>query len=171
MTRLAAIVGPAAAGAVATAAMSVLMVAGAKAGMMGNQPPTVITRSALQAAGVDDPAVVASRIAPAAHLAFGALAGMLFGFLRRIVPSVPGPILGVLFGLGVWGVSYRGWVPALGILPPPERDRPGRPEVMVAAHLVFGLVLGVFVRSAPCRRSWSSISSRVPDDRDCRKAV
>lgn len=171
MTRLAAIVGPAAAGAVATAAMSVVMVAGAKAGMMGDQPPTVITKSALRAAGADDPAVVASRIAPAAHLAFGALAGMLFGLLRRILPGVPGPGLGVLFGLAVWGVSYRGWVPALGILPPPEHDRPGRPEVMVAAHLVFGLVLGVLVHSAPSRRSWSSVSSRLPFDRDVRKGV
>ena len=60
--------------------------------------------------------------------------------------AFPAGILGVLFGLGIYGVSYKGWIPALGILPPPEDDRPGRPAVMIAAHIVYGLTLGWLIR-------------------------
>ena len=63
------------------------------------------------------------------------------------MPRVPGWLVGAVYGLGVWAVSYKGWIPALGILPPPERDRPGRPVIMVAAHVVYGLVLGALVRA------------------------
>ena len=133
-------------GAIATVAMSAVMIAGDRTGFMGEQPPTAITRFALGEAGVERPSVAASRIAPFTHLAFGALGGAVFGLLRRLVPGVPGGLLGVGFGLAVWAVSYKGWIPALGILPPPEDDRPGRPVVMVVAHVVYGLVLGRLVR-------------------------
>ena len=39
-------------------------------------------------------------------------------------------------------VSYSGWLPALHLMPPPEQDRPGRQPSMVAAHVVYGAVLG-----------------------------
>lgn len=118
------------------------MIAGDRAGLMGEQPPVAITRSVLRDAGVDRPSAPASVIAPLAHLGFGATGGLIYARARRLVPGVPGWLLGALFGLAVWAVSYKGWIPALGILPPPEDDRPGRPAVMVAAHLVYGLVLG-----------------------------
>ncbi len=78
------------------------------------------------------PSDAAGLVAPLAHLWFGALGGVAFGVIRRFAPGIPGGILGVLFGLGVYAVSYKGWIPALGILPPPEDDRPGRPAVMIA---------------------------------------
>ena len=46
------------------------------------------------------------------------------------------------FGLGVWAVSYLGWIPALGLLPPPYRDNPRRAWTTLTAHLVYGAVLG-----------------------------
>ena len=146
-----AIVEGTAAGSVATVAMSAVMVAGDRAGLMGEQPPTAVATSALAGAGIDRPSARASVLAPAAHLGFGAGAGVIFSFVRRLLPPLPGWLVGVVYGLGVWAVSYKGWIPALGILPPPERDRPGRPAVMVAAHVVYGLVLGSLVR-APKRR-------------------
>ena len=42
-----------AAGSVATVAMSAVMVAGDRAGLMGEQPPKAVARSALREAGVD----------------------------------------------------------------------------------------------------------------------
>ena len=140
------VIGNATAGAIATLAMSAVMVAGDRAGLMGEPPPTTITRRALREAGVDRPSDAVSVLAPLSHLGFGALGGIAYGFVRGRVPAVPGAPLGILFGLGVWAVSYRGWIPALGILPPPEHDDPGRPAVMVAAHVVYGLALGVLIR-------------------------
>lgn len=129
----------AAAGAVATLAMSAEMLAAQRLGSMGRQPPEAI---AAQVTG--DPDSAATRVlAAAAHLAFGAGGGALYALLaaRR-----PGPVSGTAFGLGVWTASYAGWVPALGILPPPDRDRPGRPTAMILAHVVYGAALGGLVR-------------------------
>jgi Family of unknown function (DUF6789) len=129
-------------GAIATVAMSAVMVAGSRAGLMREQPPVTIARTALGEAGVERPSTLAAVIAPAGHLAFGAAGGVTYGFMRPLAPHVSGRLLGVAFGLAVWLVSYKGWIPALRILPSPEADRPGRPTVMVAAHIVYGVVLG-----------------------------
>lgn len=76
----------------------------------------------------------------------GRLAGTLFGFaVRRLGPPLNRGLLGVIYGSLIWFVSYKGWVPALGIMPPPERDRLSRPESMLVAHLVYGWTLGKVV--------------------------
>ena len=51
--------------------------------------------------------------------------------------------VGALYATGIWLVSYQGWVPALGIMPPASRDRRGRVATMLAAHWVYGAALGV----------------------------
>ena len=127
----------------ATVAMSALMVAGDRAGLMGEQPPTLVTRAALEAAGEEHPSEDAAVLAPLAHAAFGAAGGSVFGLLRRVVPRAPAVPLGIGFGLGIWIVSYAGWIPALGIIRQPGADRRGRVAVMVAAHVVYGATLGL----------------------------
>jgi hypothetical protein len=134
----------AAEGTVATLAMSAVMLGAREAGWLGEPPPRKITWHALRRATgpfrawrVRDPASALT------HLAFGAGAGALFeaGYAswgRRGA----GPLAGAAFGAAVWLVSYAGWVPALDILPAPHRDRPGRQGWMLAAHLVYGAVLG-----------------------------
>ncbi len=134
------------AGAIATVAMSAVMVAGDRSGLMGEQPPTLVSKHTLRELGIGDQRRHGPLLAPLAHLGFGAAGGTIFGLSRRLVPDVPRYLHGVLFGLTLWAVSYKGWIPALGILPPPERDRPGRPVVMVAAHVVYGLVLARLVQ-------------------------
>ncbi|MFO0618822.1 MAG: hypothetical protein U0414_39900 [Polyangiaceae bacterium] len=76
-----------------------------------------------------------------AHLGFGAGLGALYAVLRkhRLVPRHPAT--GAAFGALVWLSSYAGWVPKLGIMPPPSKDRPFRPSVMLLAHLVYGASL------------------------------
>ena len=118
------------------------MILGDRLHLMGEQPPKRITEAALNRAGVEDASVASAFAAPVAHLAFGATTGVLFGLLRPLAASLPGGPLGVAFGLGIYAISYMGWIPALKILPPPDRDRPGRPAVMVLAHIVYGAVLG-----------------------------
>lgn len=132
-------------GAAATVVMSGGMYAAARAGWLGKPPPKAIADRALDAAGARDVSEEASgALAAIAHLAFGAAAGALFsGARRRSRAAGVAALQGALFGVLVWTVSYAGWVPALGILPPPHRDRRGRPSSMLLSHLLFGATLGL----------------------------
>ena len=53
--------------------------------------------------------------------------------------------LGVAYGGAVYAGSYMGWIPKVGLMPPPHRDRPDRPVVTFLGHLLFGSVLGAIV--------------------------
>lgn len=129
----------AAAGAVATAAMSALMLAAGRAGLMGRQPPEAIVRQAGALTAGEPRGRLADALAAVAHLGFGAGTGVAYALL----PPSGRPVLrGAAVGELVYAVSYAGWVPALGALPPADRDRPPRQVTMAAAHLVYGAVLG-----------------------------
>jgi hypothetical protein len=52
-------------------------------------------------------------------------------------------VRGVVTAMTVYAASYQRLIPALGILPRATEDQPGRPAVMVTAHIVYGTVLGV----------------------------
>ena len=125
------------AGAVATVPMSAVMLA--LRGPMGEQPPDAIATEAAHAVGADPTERQADAMAVVAHLGFGAATGAAYALAPRVGPPV---LRGVVAALGVWAVSYQGWVPALGILPRASEDRPARPAVMIAAHVVYGAVLG-----------------------------
>lgn len=141
-------------GAVATVPMSALMLAAQRAGLMGTQPPRRITDEAIEAvddvvdgAEIDPPEPARRGLTALNHLGFGAAAGVPFVLLRRAFPTrVPPEAVGAVYALGVWASAYQGWVPALGIMPPADEDRPDRPASMIAAHLVYGSVLGAGVR-------------------------
>lgn len=131
------------AGAVATVGMSALMFAGRRTGLLGRMPPEKITSRALNALGVERSRREQDAAAAVLHVGFGAMAGALFAPALRALRLPLSPMLqGAAFGTLVWAVSYAGWIPALGIMPPPSRDRPRRPEVMLAAHWVYGGLLG-----------------------------
>ncbi|WP_380167615.1 DUF6789 family protein [Jannaschia sp. R86511] len=143
----------AALGAGATVPMSVLMLTAQRAGLLGTQPPRRVTDAAL--AGVDrttsgtvDPPEPTRRVLTTlTHLGFGAAAGVPFALLHRRLPArVPSEAVGAAYAVGVWASAYLGWVPALGIMPRADRDRPDRPVSMVAAHLVYGAALGAGLR-------------------------
>ena len=145
----------AAAGAVATGTMSGLMLAAQEAGFMGQQPPEKIAEAALDAAEVPAPGPTDEVLATLLHFAFGASCGALFQTVRARLHSpeqlqdepLAEPVVeGMAFGTLVWLVSYLGWVPALRSMPEPSRDRPGRPEAMILAHLVYGATLGACTR-------------------------
>ena len=121
------------AGGIATVAMSGVMLAGGQ--LVGRQPPEAIVEQAVsRTTGTPPPRDVTRLLAAAAHLGFGAALGAAYALLPRRVP-------GVAVSLAVWALSYEGWVPALGALPRASRDEPGRPAVMVAAHVVHGAVM------------------------------
>jgi hypothetical protein len=78
----------------------------------------------------------------ASHFAYGTAAGALYGPLARIIP-LPAALKGVIFGLLVWTLSYLGLLPGLGILRPATKHPPRRNALMIAAHILWGLVLGL----------------------------
>ena len=135
------------AGAIATVAMSAVMLGAKRARITGTLPPELITRDAIEAVAGEAPSKAEEDAAVAvAHVGFGAVAGALFALFttrsaRRSVPNAAA--IGALYATGIWLVSYQGWVPALGIMPPASRDRRGRVATMVVAHWVYGAVLGV----------------------------
>jgi hypothetical protein len=140
-------------GAVATLPMSGVMYVARAAGLLGEYPPRIITRTALEAVGAGVPEEVNEAAATIAHVGFGAAAGAAFGLLRHGVrPPGSRIVQGVAFGLAVYAVSYNGWIPAVHILPEPTDDRPGRQPSMLAAHVVYGLVLGATAPVGPPRR-------------------
>jgi hypothetical protein len=131
------------AGALATLPMSALMWAAGRAGLMGEQPPKRITDEALDSVGAHPSQPTRWGATALTHLGFGAAAGVPFALMHRSLPvGVPRVATGALYGVGVWASAYLGWVPAMGIMPSAEDDRPGRPLSMVAAHVVYGAALG-----------------------------
>ena len=134
----------------ATLLMSAVMLAARRAGVSPQLPPDRIAEEGIEQvkdapATEDEEAVVASL----GHFAFGAGAGALYGGMTAPVARLPMPVAmaaGLAFGTAVWLVSYQGWVPALGILPPASRDHPGRVATMVVAHWVFGAALAASAR-------------------------
>ena len=142
------------AGTLATGLMSAVMLGAKRIGLMGEMPPEKITARFLDRLGwTSRSSRTQDLMATITHVGFGAAAGSLFAILeRRLRPPAPPVLAGVGFATGVWLVSYQGWVPALGIMAPPSRDRPGRPQSMLVAHLVFGAVLGALLGRPPKER-------------------
>jgi len=80
------------------------------------------------------------------HFGYGAAAGALYAPLADALgPTLPLPaaLRGIAFGCIVWAVSYLGLLPALGILRPATDHPARRTLLMIAAHLVWGCVLGL----------------------------
>lgn len=75
-----------------------------------------------------------------AHLGYGTGCGVVYALVLRLLPrSVP--VAGLMFGGGVWGVSYLGFLPALRLYPAPDDDSRSRAGVMILAHAIFGVAL------------------------------
>lgn len=137
------------AGIAATAAMSGVMLAAQRLGAVGNQPPEAIVDETLAKAGADADEATSDVLGVVAHLAFGTTVGATYGALAEVAgPSARGPLPATAFALLVWLTSYQGWIPALGALPPASRDRRDRQVSIVAAHIVYGAVLGTLTNRA-----------------------
>ena len=83
------------------------------------------------------------KAAMAAHLGYSAGFGVLYGLVRRKADGVPTPLAGAIFGLAVWGISFEGLMPALGMMPA-TTDLPMKkwpPDIM--GHIVYGAATAV----------------------------
>lgn len=132
-------------GALATAVMSGVMALGAKSHLLGEPPPRKLVRRTMQRLGAHPSRQTQNVTAWLSHFAFGMGMGALYALFPRQEQRAhykQSAARGALFGMGVWTTSYVGWAPALGLMPRPSEDRPGRPTTMIVAHLVYGAVLG-----------------------------
>jgi uncharacterized membrane protein YagU involved in acid resistance len=132
------------AGAIATAPMTVAMVAMHRALPPKEQyplPPSLITEELEEKAGVEAHVdrEAHRKLTFANHFGYGALCGAVFAsFVKR-----PTPMRGVGFGLFVWSTSYYVVLPALRLLRPPTQAPPRRNALMIAAHVVWGAALAL----------------------------
>jgi len=144
------------AGTIATVAMSTLMLTAQRAGWLGEQPPRKLSDAVLDAVAGGRVDEGTRRVGTAiVHLGIGATAAALHQVGRSVVSRPrPAALWGGAFGALFWALNYGVVAPAIGIMPPPDRDRPGRPPVMLAANVVWGAisaVLGDRLGGAPAR--------------------
>lgn len=116
-------------------------------------PPREITMKIAEEAGIKESLSESRRVGMtlAAHFAFGAAAGALYGPLAQKT-SLPPVLKGAAYGLAVWGASYLGWLPALRILRPATEHPARRNALMIAAHVVWGSVTGIITDRLGCRK-------------------
>ncbi len=118
-------------------------------------PPRTITRKLGRELGATWPRSEKQQVGLTllSHFIFGALAGSAYGMIEDRVP-LASSIKGLLAGLAVWTGSYLGWLPALGILPPATTHPWRRNLLMIIAHIVWGLSLGVLARQLNAKRQY-----------------
>jgi uncharacterized membrane protein YagU involved in acid resistance len=135
------------AGLVATGPMSVFMLATRRFLPKRHRyalPPEIITEELAQRMHVrwhmNKVQVEAATVV--SHFGYGAAMGTLYGSSRNKIP-LPSPVKGILFGLIVWAASYLGLLPLIG-MSESGRSEPGRRNLlMIAAHVVWGVTLGL----------------------------
>jgi uncharacterized membrane protein YagU involved in acid resistance len=76
----------------------------------------------------------------AAHFSFGTAVGSMYPIVEPFIPA-PRPLRGPLYGLTVWAANYGGVLPAIDTLPPPQKRPAGRSVLLIASHLVWGVVV------------------------------
>jgi hypothetical protein len=141
-------------GFIGTCAMSALMVAAQRAGLMGRLPPERITQKSFFK-GFRSPARERRKnmLAALLHVGFGIAGGVGFGIVAfRHIATYLLVVGGMLYATGIWFVSYMGWVPALRLMPPADKDRRDRQVVMLVAHWVYGATLGMVFGAFGSRR-------------------
>lgn len=106
-------------------------------------PPAMLTESILKHVPGTQKLSREARVQAAmtSHFAFGATTGVLYSLLAPRMKGAP-VIKGALFGLGVWGTSYLGWIPAFGLKPQAPKMTAQRNAMMILAHVVWGATLG-----------------------------
>lgn len=128
------------AGTAATFTMSAVMLIAQRIGLLGQQPPRKLSDAVIDEVTGGRAGEPVRRLGTAMiHLGIGA-AGAAVHQAGRGMFGRPTPALawGAGFGALFWAANYGLVAPAIGLLPPPHRDRPGRPPVMLAANVVWG---------------------------------
>ena len=111
-------------------------------------PPEQITLAMADTVDLKDKLNDAEKSALVAvgHFGYGAASGAVYGGLVNRGDSSP-VLSGAGFGLALWGVSYLGWLPALGIRRSAAEEPSGINVMMIGSHLVWGVATGMAYRA------------------------
>lgn len=107
-------------------------------------PPHKITRHFSHRVGMKNSLGETGQVAASvvSHFGYGAAAGAAYATIAE-KGRLPGYAKGIVFGLFVWAASYQGWLPAARILRPVAEHAPRRTTMMIVAHIVWGLWVGL----------------------------
>ena len=104
--------------------------------------PREIVDSTAEQAGLEPSDEAAKDITTAAHFAYGAATGALIAAAH---PRIR-PIAGAAAGVGVWAVSYLGWIPGFKILKPAVDHPAPRNALMIGVHVVWGAATAAYIQ-------------------------
>jgi uncharacterized membrane protein YagU involved in acid resistance len=76
------------------------------------------------------------------HFGYGAGMGGLYVLLTSRIKAHP-VLKGAAWGMIIWTISYLGWLPAAGILPPATQHTKRRNSLMLISHLVWGVTTAI----------------------------
>jgi hypothetical protein len=133
------------AGTAGTIVMSTLMLTAQRAGLLGEQPPRKLSDAVLDAVAGGRADERSRRVGTTiVHLGIGATAAAIHQVGRHLAGDPrPAALWGGGFGAVFWALNYGFVAPAVGIMPSPDKDRPGRAPIMLAANIVWGAVSAV----------------------------
>ena len=140
----------AAAGMIATAPMTLFMIAAFKLLPRREQyplPPRQVTMGVLEAVHVDQPIdepAEKSAVTLGAHFLYGAAAGALYSPVAGGT-GLPRALEGAALGATVWTVSYAGYLPVIGLMPPPTNTPVRRNVLMFVANVLWGVATALLV--------------------------
>jgi uncharacterized membrane protein YagU involved in acid resistance len=98
------------------------------------------------------------------HFAYGGGAGAVYALTVGRLRGAPlGK--GVGYGLLVWAGSYLGLLPALGLYPSATKAPAKRNLLMIAAHVVWGAILGMLISTPPYKPRSGPPTRITPDAR------
>ncbi|HET8844751.1 MAG TPA: DUF1440 domain-containing protein, partial [Ktedonobacteraceae bacterium] len=145
------------AGTLATFPMTVFMLATQRflpKGQRYDLPPEIITKDLAKRAHIkpflNKQEIVAATLI--SHFGYGAAMGALYFPLER-KRRILAPVQGILFGLLVWAGSYLGLLPLLRMSAAGHREPGQRNLMMIAAHVVWGVTLGVTADYLPEKKN------------------
>lgn len=137
------------AGLAGTTAMTGAMFLMKKAGMVpGELEPKEIIENAEEAVGVRShlPQSTFEASWTTLHFGYGTASGVVYAFAQRAFDRERPFLMGPLFGTLLWAVGYCGWLPMLGLYPPPARLPKRKVTANILAHAVYGTATAVVHR-------------------------
>lgn len=143
------------AGFAGTTAMSAAMLALKKARMEpGELEPKEVAENVEETVGIRD--YLPKRAFEASwimlHFGYGSTSGVAYAVAEGLSRLDRPALVGASFGMLLWAIGYCGWLPLLGLYPPPTQVPNRKVAANILAHLTYGTATAMahrLLRSEP----------------------